>query len=81
MPEESNNNNNNLWLMPSSKGTLYRRSSLSPGRGREARMATRGCAAMAVAAAGLACCFDFGEALAVGTDHACVLLDDGSVKW
>ncbi|CBN79084.1 domain repeat protein [Ectocarpus siliculosus] len=45
-------------------------------------MATRGGgAAMAFAAAvGLACCVDLGEALAVGTDHACVLLDDATVK-
>ncbi|CAM9877792.1 unnamed protein product [Ectocarpus sp. 6 AP-2014] len=40
-----------------------------------------GGAAMALAAAvGLACCIDLGEALAVGTDHACVLLDDATVK-
>ncbi|CAM9484513.1 unnamed protein product, partial [Ectocarpus fasciculatus] len=68
--------------MPSSKGTLGRCTSVSPGHCREARMRmTRGGAAMALAAvAGLACCIDLGEALAVGTDHACVLLDDATVK-
>ncbi|CAM9979780.1 unnamed protein product [Ectocarpus sp. 12 AP-2014] len=69
--------------MSSSKGTPGRRSSLSSGHRREARMGTRGGAAamMALAAAaGLACCIDVGEALAVGTDHACVLLDDATLK-